>query len=246
MDVAAGPALIATTFVAGLVRGFSGFGAAMIFIPLGAALIGPKAAIALLWLADGIMQLGLVREAARHARVREIAPLVAGFVMGLPIGIGLLFLVDPVPLRWAIGLVILMGLALIVSGVRAARAARPGESVALGAVSGVTGGAASLSGLPIILFWLAGETTGRQIRANLTLYFLATSVVSGVGFALAGMLHAGLIAAALWVVPVYGLGIAIGSFVFARAPAAAFRPVAYAIVAVSALISLPVFDGLIR
>ncbi|MBB2675200.1 UNVERIFIED_ORG: putative membrane protein YfcA [Rhizobium esperanzae] len=35
-------ALMAFAFIAGLARGFSGFGAALIFIPLGGAIIGPN------------------------------------------------------------------------------------------------------------------------------------------------------------------------------------------------------------
>ena len=47
--------LLAVTFAASLARGFSGFGAALIFIPLASALLGPKVAVPLLLVADGVM-----------------------------------------------------------------------------------------------------------------------------------------------------------------------------------------------
>jgi uncharacterized membrane protein YfcA len=34
--------ILVTAFVAGLARGFSGFGSALIFIPLASSMIGPK------------------------------------------------------------------------------------------------------------------------------------------------------------------------------------------------------------
>ena len=46
--------------VAGLARGFSAFGAALIFMPLGSAILGPRLAAAVLLLADGIATLPLV------------------------------------------------------------------------------------------------------------------------------------------------------------------------------------------
>ena len=44
--------LAAAALVAGLARGFSGFGAALVFVPLASALIGPKLASPILVLID--------------------------------------------------------------------------------------------------------------------------------------------------------------------------------------------------
>ena len=52
--------LFVVAFVAALARGFSGFGAALIFIPTASALIGPTAAAPLLLIADGLAALGLI------------------------------------------------------------------------------------------------------------------------------------------------------------------------------------------
>jgi uncharacterized membrane protein YfcA len=53
-------ALIAIAFIAGLARGFSGFGAALIFIPLGGAIIGPKLISPVLLVIDGLATLGMI------------------------------------------------------------------------------------------------------------------------------------------------------------------------------------------
>ncbi|MFO1035197.1 MAG: sulfite exporter TauE/SafE family protein, partial [Hyphomicrobiales bacterium] len=47
--------LAITALVAGLARGFSGFGAALIFVPFAARFVGPQQAAALLLLTDGFL-----------------------------------------------------------------------------------------------------------------------------------------------------------------------------------------------
>ena len=53
--------------LAGLARGFSGFGAALIFIPLGSALLGPRVAAPLLMLVDNVLAAPLIPAAWRQA-----------------------------------------------------------------------------------------------------------------------------------------------------------------------------------
>jgi uncharacterized membrane protein YfcA len=240
------PLLLAVSLIAGLVRGFSGFGAGMIFVPVAAALVGPAQAVALLWLADGLSQLFLLKGAASRANYRDLAPLFAGYVIGLPVGIWLLLIADPIQLRWVIGAMILSGLAAMLAGVRASRETGVPGSLALGATSGITGGATGLSGLPIILFWLAGRASGADIRAGLTMFFFATSIVTGIGFVYAGIVTQAALMTAMLVVPLYGFGIALGSIIFKLAPERAFRPVALTIVAIAAITTLPAFDAWFR
>ncbi|RWX25430.1 sulfite exporter TauE/SafE family protein, partial [Rhizobium leguminosarum] len=60
-------ALMAFAFIAGLARGFSGFGAALILIPLGGAIVGPKLISPILLVIDGIATLGMIPPAWRGA-----------------------------------------------------------------------------------------------------------------------------------------------------------------------------------
>ena len=46
-------AIVLIALIAGLARGFSGFGAALIFVPMASAVIGPKVAALLLLVVDG-------------------------------------------------------------------------------------------------------------------------------------------------------------------------------------------------
>lgn len=52
--------LALTAFAAGLSRGFSGFGAALIFIPVASRLVGPQLASATLPLVDAVLAAPLI------------------------------------------------------------------------------------------------------------------------------------------------------------------------------------------
>ena len=80
------PSVLAASLLAGVVRGYTGFGAAMVFMPIASASLGPAAAIAVLWLVDTLMQLPMVARARKLAGYREIRLLLPGALAGAPVG----------------------------------------------------------------------------------------------------------------------------------------------------------------
>ena len=88
--------------VAGLARGFSGFGAALIFMPAASALVTPALAAPVLLLADGILSLGFLPRAWMKARRKDVGLMAMGAFIGVPLGTLVLNHADPLPLRWAI------------------------------------------------------------------------------------------------------------------------------------------------
>lgn len=79
--------------IAGLARGFSGFGGALIFIPLAGAATSPQIAS---------MTLGMLPEGWRRANRRDVFTMLAGAVIGVPAGAAALSLLPSVTLRWII------------------------------------------------------------------------------------------------------------------------------------------------
>src|SRR5690242_1521846 len=93
--------LLASAFVAATARGFSGFGAALIFLPLAATVVDPKIASPLLLITDAVLALGFIPHAWRTADKREVGLMGLGAAFGIPLGAYLLVRLDPVPVRWA-------------------------------------------------------------------------------------------------------------------------------------------------
>src|SRR6476646_4172451 len=93
-------ALCAVAFVSGTARGFSGFGAALIFMPLASSLAAPRLVAALLLVIDFVAAAPLVPNAWRHADRKATAIMVLGALIGVPVGTWLLTRLDPVTTRW--------------------------------------------------------------------------------------------------------------------------------------------------
>ena len=76
--------LLAVALIAGLARGFSGFGAALIFMPLAGAILGPRVAAPLLLIVDAITAMGLIPNAWRyHGRPSMPLRIGVGTISGL-------------------------------------------------------------------------------------------------------------------------------------------------------------------
>jgi uncharacterized protein len=239
-------ALALFALIAGLARGFSGFGAALIFMPLASALVGPRMAAPVLMIIDAVTALGLVPRALAESDKKEVGVMTLGTVVGVPLGAAALTRTDPVFIRWIIAAIIAAMLALLISGWRyRGRPAAP-LTVAVGAVSGLFSGVAQIGGPPVVAYWLGSTTAAVAVRANVILFFALSNVVSFTSYWLGGLLTSAVIAAALVTGPAYGLGLFLGARLFGRASEIAFRRVCYALIAGALFLSLPVLDQVIR
>ena len=236
--------LFLAALIAGLARGFSGFGGALIFVPLAGAAAGPKIASALLMVMDGVMTLGMLPEGWRRANRREVFTMLAGAIVGVPTGTTLLALLPSVTLRWIISAVVLCLLVFLISGWRYHGKPKTPLTVGVGAIAGLFGGAAQMSGPPIVAYWLGGAIPPLTVRANLVLYFALATVISAVSYIVGNLLTVEVLTIALIAGPGYGLGLAAGSRLFGLASEATFRRICFLLIAMSAMVGLPLFDTL--
>ena len=238
------PWLALAALGAGLVRGFAGFGAAMIFIPVASALIDPKAAVILLFVIDGIATLPLLAPAVRICRWSEIMPLIVGATLTVPLGVQALVLMDPVLLRWIICGAILLAVAAMATGWRYSRRPSMPVTVGIGGMAGLTGGAASLSGPPVVLFWLGGQSAAPTVRANMIVFLGISTAIAGAAYWWNGLFTTEQIARSALLLPVYAAAIWLGAHSFRHASESLFRRLAFGLIAFAALGSLPVMDGI--
>ncbi len=98
--------LAIAAFLAGLARGFSGFGAALIFMPLASTVIGPVQAAPLLLVVDMVMSVGMIPDAWGRADKRSVGTMSIGALIGVPLGTLALALADPLWLRWGIVVIV--------------------------------------------------------------------------------------------------------------------------------------------
>lgn len=236
----------AIAFIAALARGFSGFGGALIFVPLASAVFGPQVAAPILMLVDGVLQLSLMKNAWQLARRGEAGIMALGALAGIPLGVLALKHLDPVVLRWGIsGLTVAM-LALLVSGWRYHGAPKPPITIGVGFVSGLLSGAIQAGGPPVVAYWLGGGNAAATMRANIILFFFCTSLASGITYLVAGLLDSGVLLLTLVAAPGYALGLYLGTRMFNLASERSFRRACYLLIAAAALVSLPALDSVLR
>ncbi|MQA10920.1 MAG: TSUP family transporter [Pseudonocardiaceae bacterium] len=235
--------LALATVVTGLVRGFSGFGSAMVFVPVASALSSPETAVVLLLMTDGLLSMPMLVPASRICVWREVLPLGLGAAATVPLGVWLLVVVDPVVMRWIISLLILVLIALLARGWR--WTTQPGlpYTVAVGGGAGLTGGMTGLGGPPVILFWMAGHGDAARLRANIIVFFGMTGVFNAVSYFSAGMLTAERVASGIALIPSYGVALLLGVWLFRFATERFFRRLAFGLCTFAALSSMPLLDG---
>lgn len=238
--------LLAVTLAASLARGFSGFGAALIFIPLASALLGPRAAVPLLLVTDGVMAAGMIPGAIRNASRREVLIMALGALVGVPTGTWLLTSLDPLTLRWGIvGLAALM-LVLLVSGWRYLGRPKPTLTMLVGLISGFFSGAAQVGGPPVVAYWLGGVTPAATVRANIVYFFAITTAIGAIGYVWSGLITSRILLLALVIAPIYGFGTWAGSRMFGLASDQTFRRICLGMIALATLVSMPILDPWLR
>jgi uncharacterized protein len=238
--------LAGITIMASLARGFSGFGAALIFVPLVSAVLGPQIAVPLLLVTDGIMTAGMIPKAAKTADRRDVLTMALGAVVGIPTGTWLLTSLDPTTLRWAIVALAGVMLIVLVSGWRYRSRPTAPMTVLVGLLSGVCSGAAQIGGPPVVAYWLGGQSPASVVRANIIFYFAISTLIAAIGYVWGGLITLQILAIAAIIAPIYGLGTWAGSQMFGLASEQTFRRICLAMIAFATLFSMPILDGWLR
>ena len=247
-DVTANAALAISViaFVSGAARGFSGFGSALIFMPLASSLAPPPLVAAVLLIIDIVAAAPLVPNAWRHADRKAVAIMALGALVGTPLGTYALTQLDPLTTRWIISAFVFALLMLLVSGWRYRGKDHLPIAVGIGGLSGFCSGLAQTGGPPIVAYWLGRPIAAVVARANILAFFAASDLFSLASYALAGLITPGALKFCVVVGPVYAIGVLLGATLFGKASDVLFRSICYALIALAALIGLPALDGVLR
>lgn len=239
-------AAAAIAALAGLVRGFSGFGGAMIYMPLIAAVYEPRIAAVTILLVDFLSTTPFAIPEFRRCTWREVLPLSVAMAIAVPLGTWALIVLDPTVLRWCIAVLVLSLVPVLASGWRYHGAPRMPITIAVGLFSGVTAGAVQIAGPPVILYWLSGGSPPATMRANLMVFFLFCGIALVIAYAAEGLFTAQSLALSLLLGVPYLVGVGAGAYFFRGTSDRLYRMVAYFIIALAAVVSLPMLDPLLR
>jgi len=230
--------------LAGLVRGFSGFGSALIYMPLISAIYSPAVAAATILLIDSLCGLPFAIHAWPQANRREVLPVAVGGVVGVPLGVMALVYVSPLSLRWFIAVLVLIAVAVLAAGWRYHGKPTVPAALGVGTLSGFGAGAVQIGAPPLLVFWLGGKNSAATVRANIMVYFILQGSLSGALYFYNGLFDTQIVVLSLLFGVPFAMAMFGGAYWFHGSSDALYRRVAYVIIGFAGLVSLPIFDSI--
>lgn len=234
--------LLLTIAAAGIVRGFTGFGTALIFVPVAGIFLEPAHVIALITLTGVASTAALLPRAWGQAERREVGTMGLAALVTVPVGLWLLTLLDRDTVRWIVAGVAAVTLAALIAGWRyRGQVAVPGL-LAIGALAGVLGGLTGLTGPAVILFYLAGQGAAASVRANTILFLAMLDVVVVGNLLLRGAVGLDTVVLAVLLSVPYFLTSLMGQALFDPRHERLYRAAAYSVIGLALVTGLPVWE----
>ena len=216
----------AVALIAGMMRGFTGFGAALMLAPVLAYAVGPRAAIPAILIVMLVTSVQLVPRAWKSTNWSVVTPLAVGGSIGVPLGAWLLISIDPELMRRGISLTVIVLALLMLAGWRYRGQVRASVAAMVGVMGGFISGAAAAGGPPVILFLLSGPENAARNRAAIIMYFALVQVAAFVVYAVADLITLQTVLLSLPMIPTIVIGTWLGERLFGKASETLYRRIA--------------------
>jgi uncharacterized membrane protein YfcA len=229
--------LVAVVIAAGILRGFSGFGSALLVVPVLGFTVGPAPAVAIATLLEGCATLLLFRPALPHIDKRLLAAMVPSAACAIPLGHAVLTRLNPVASNLLISLAVACLAIWVMTGARLRFPRGLSGQISAGVLSGFLTGFGGVGGPPLVLYIVAGDGSALIKRANVIIISGMALVVAMVSMTLFGLLDRQAISGGFVLAPIFLLGGVLGAWLFRIAPERIYQRVALgALVVLSLLI----------
>jgi len=205
---------VTATLLGGIVRGFTGFGFALIVISALLLVADPVSVVPLALILDLLAGFTLLPRSYREVHWTGIRLLVLGSVIGVPAGFACLLLVEPEPMKVAIYLGILVSVLLIARGFRLTTVPGSGILTGTGVISGFLSGAAGVPGPPMVLLYLSSPLPVSITRATGIAFFIVTDILALAFATYEGLIDTDMLIRSAALVPVMAAGTSIGHKLF--------------------------------
>ena len=193
--------LAVACFVAGFVRGYSGFGYSALLIAAASIVTNPLNFVAVVVILETLMSLQAAKGAGPDVDWRRVWWLLGGAALGLPLGLWILTGVSEDTARAVVSGYVLLMCAVLLAGWRLSReVSGPANGVA-GVISGLAN-APGMGGLPVAAFFAAQPMQATVFRATLIAYFPLLDLYSAPLYWYAGLVTWDTLWAALLALPI--------------------------------------------
>ena len=228
------------------VRSFSGFGGALLCIPLLALFYDLKFIVPIECILEIILSLILIPRIIKDVDKQNLALMLVGAILGSLAGIYLLKTVANATLKMILGVVVIVvALNLLRAKVHESKPISRGWGLVAGVIGGILGGMFGTSGPPYVTY-LAYQSSPRNVfRATLILIFAIESTWRLIIFCFQGMYSRESLTLALWLAPATVIATLVGHAVQVRFNERRFHFFVCGLLIVSGLLCFirPAIDG---
>ena len=200
----------AACLVAGVVRGFTGFGFPLIVVTATSLVVAPVEVVPIALLLDILASVRMLPSVRADIDRRGALIMLVAAVPAIPVGAWLLASIDAETMRLAIGIVVLAAVVCIARGLSLSRP--PGTALlgSTGAAAGLLSGTMGMPGPPVILLYLSSPLPVATLRATAVTFFLFTDLVAMAALVAFGVVGTTVLLQALILAPVVEVAVLAG------------------------------------
>lgn len=205
------------TLIAGTMRGFSGFGGGLMMAPVFSLFLSPADVVVVVMLLNLPTTMPLLLTVWRSVRWHVVMRLFVPAFFGVPIGVAMLHVVDPVIMRKVIASIVTVMASLLLLGWTYKGTQGHVKDGLVGLLSGFLTSIGGVGGPPVVLYLLSDANLSQYaFRANILMFFFLLNSLTLIQIGIAGSITMTNGVYALFLLPVYALAHVLGARLFHR------------------------------
>lgn len=235
------PTFAVTFFVValgGFLRGFTGFGGALVIIPVVALFYDPQTAVVFHALIEIPGMLQLMPDGLRTCNRSTVLPMLLALIVAVPAGMYFLVAIDPDIMRIAMSVAVLAMVALMSTGWQYKDTVGASVSMAGGAVGGFLQGAVGIGGPPIVTLLMSRHDEHATTRGNILIMMGSLLLTALPAQFFYGLFHQQVVIISIVMAPFYMLSAYLGSRTFRASGGKHYRKGAMTLLAATAVATL--------
>ena len=215
--------------IAGLIRGFTGFGNMIVMSPGLSLIFGPVVAIPMIYIIELPIVSFFLLKFFKKIQWKEILLLVITSLLFAPVGLILLKNLNAEIINKWIGITVILVSLILFFNFKINIKGKYIPQFFFGSLSGLIGGSTGLGGPPIVSYFLVSNFTADQIRSNITGTFFIRVSISIIFTMILGMMSLKIFFEAIVLIPIYLLFSLIGDFLYKYSNDKLFKKIALVI-----------------
>lgn len=210
-------------FVGAFIKGYSGFGASLLWVTSLSLFLPPLQVVPMALIFEIVTSLHLLPAIRHEVNWRSVRLLLVGTVLATPVGVYGLAAVPADPARIGVAVVVLFTTAMLWHGFALSKVPGTVATLIIGLAAGLLNGAMGFVGPVVVLFYLSSPIAITISRASIIVFFLGTGTIGAVAYSFQGLVTIDVLTRIAAFLPILIIGNWLGHRHFTDTPPDSFR-----------------------